>query len=129
MSYATVDDVQERMTRTLSSGEETVCTALLTDAAIMIDSYAPNATADAKMLVSCRMVIRALGDGEDAGIPVGASTGSMSGLGYSQSWSIGNNGATGELYFTKTERQLLGLGNAIGSWSPVQELMRGAEDD
>lgn len=129
MSYATVEDVQARMIRSMTSDEQSVCTALLTDAAVMIDTYAPNASADAKKVVSCRMVLRAIGDGDNVGVPVGASSGSMSGLGYSQSWSIGNNGSTGELYFAKTDRQLLGIGNAIGSWSPVQELVRGATDD
>lgn len=129
MSYATVGDVQERMIREMSEEEQHVCAALLEDAAIMLDTYAPKASAEAKMVVSCRMVIRAIGDGDNAGVPVGASSGSMSGLGYSQSWSIGNNGSTGELYFSKGDRQLLGIGNAIGSWSPVQELVRGVTDD
>ena len=70
------------------------------------------------------MVIRALGDGGDAGgVPMGATQGSMSALGYSQSWTIGSGGATGELYLGKTDRQILGLGNQIGSYSPVQELV------
>ena len=123
MAYATVEDVQSRMTRTLSASEETVCTSLLDDAAVLIDSYNENATADAKLIVSCRVVIRALGDGTDGGIPLGASQGSMSALGYSQSWTLGTGGAVGELYIGKTEKKLLGYGNAIGSYSPTQELV------
>ena len=122
-SYATVADVQARMTRDLSTDEQTVCTALLEDAAVMIDAAAPNASADAKKVVSCRMVIRALGDGSVSGVPMGASQGSMSGLGYSQSWTIGSGGGAGELYLGKADRQLLGAGNAIGSYSPTQELV------
>lgn len=129
MSYATVDDVQARMTRELSEDEQSVCAVLLTDAAIMIDSLASGASADAKMVVSCSMVIRAIGSGDETIVPVGASSGSMSGLGYSQSWSIGNNGSIGELYFTKKDKQLLGVGNRIGSYSPVQELVREDTDD
>lgn len=122
MAYATVEDVQARMTRTLSADEQTVCAALLEDASDMIDAAAPNAAASARTIVCCRMVIRALGDGNSSGYPIGASQGSMSGLGYSQSWTVSGGGGTGELYIGKADRQMLGLGNQIGSYSPVQEL-------
>ena len=122
MAYATVQDVQDRMTRTMGSDEQAVCQKLLEDAAVIIDVYNVNAPADAKKVVSCRMVIRALGDGESSGVPMGASQGSMSGLGYSQSWTIGTGGSVGELYLGKLERKLLGSGDKIGSYSPVQEL-------
>lgn len=122
-TYATVHDVQARMTRDLSTDEQAVCTALLQDAAVMIDAIASGAADDAKKVVSCRMVIRALGDGSSGGVPMGATQGSMSGLGYSQSWTIGGGGSTGELYISKADRLLLGVGNSIGSYSPVQELV------
>lgn len=121
MAYATYEDVQARMTRTLSTNEQTICTNLLDDAAIIIDAFNSEASSDIKKTVSCRMVIRALGDGE-TGIPVGATNGSMSGLGYSQSWTV-TNGSVGELYLAKLDKQLLGRSNAIGSYSPVQELV------
>ena len=121
-AYATVDDVQARMTREMTETEETVCGTLLDDAAIIIDTFAPDASSDAKLVVSCRMVERAIGDGDTGGVPIGATQGSMSGLGYSQSWTLAG-GATGELYLTKLERQMLGLGNTIGSYSPVEELV------
>ncbi len=126
MAYATVEDVQARMNRTLSENEQAVCTTLLDDAAVIIDAQGSNATDDIKMVVSCRMVIRALGDGESGGVPVGATQGSMSGLGYSQSWTM-SNGSTGELYLAKLEKQLLGKGNSLGSYSPVEELTDIAE--
>ena len=122
-TYATVSDVQARLTRDLSTDEETVCQTLLEDAAVLIDAAALSAPAAAKKVVSCRMVIRALGDGGSAGVPMGATQGSMSALGYSQSWTIGSGGSTGELYLGKTDRQLLGLGNSIGSYSPTQALV------
>ena len=122
-AYATVTDVQARMTRTMSSSEQTLCGTLLDDAAVIIDTFNVNATADAKKIVSCRMVIRAMGDGEDSGVPLGATQGSQSALGYSQSWTIGSGGAAGELYLGKLERKLLGCGEQIGSYSPVQELV------
>jgi hypothetical protein len=68
------------------------------------------------------MVERALGDGGEAGIPMGATQGSVSALGYSQSWTIGS-GSTGELYISKIEKKLLGAGNAIGSYSPTEDLV------
>lgn len=121
-AYATVADVEARMTRTLSSDEEAVCAVLLEDAAVMIDGIAPNASDSAKKVVSCRIVIRAMGDGSDSGAPIGATQGSVSALGYSQSWTL-SNGSVGELYIGKGDRQLLGLGRKIGSYSPVQELV------
>lgn len=125
MAYATVEDVQARMTRTLSEGEISVCSRLLGDAAVQIDSYNQNADESIKELVSCRMVIRALGDGQSDGVPIGATQGSQSALGYSQSWTIGGGGGTGELYVSKEERRMLGVANSIGSYSPVQGLVRG----
>jgi hypothetical protein len=111
------------MLRTMDSAEQAVCSKLLDDAAVLIDAAVSGATADAKKVVSCRMVIRALGDGSSSGVPMGATQGSMSGLGYSQSWTISSGGSLGELYLGKTDRQMLGLGNRIGSYSPVEELV------
>lgn len=127
MAYATIQDIESRISRTLSEQEETVCTNLLNDAAIIIDAFNVNADADAKTTVSCRMVIRAIGDGETSGFPTGASQGSMSGLSYSQSWTIGAGGGVGELYLSKLDKQLLGYGNKIGSYSPIQELAGGSQ--
>lgn len=129
MAYATYTDVQARMTRDLSTDEQAICTTLLDDAAVLIDSYNADASTDVKKVVSCRMVIRALGDGSDASVPMGATQGSMSGLGYSQSWSIGNGGSVGELYIGKSEKRLLGVGNKIGSYSPVEELVVEEDDE
>jgi hypothetical protein len=47
----------------------------------------------------------------------------MSALGYSQSWTMGATGSTGELYLNRMDKKLLGAGNAIGSYSPIQELV------
>ena len=123
MAYATVNDVQDRMTRQMSAAEQGVCSTLLDDAAVIIDAYNSEADAGAKNLVSVRMVTRAIGDGTDAGIPMGATQGSMSALGYSQSWTMGSSGSTGELYLSKLEKKLLGVGDHIGSYSPTGELV------
>lgn len=123
MAYATTSDVQARMMRTMSETEQSVCQTLLDDAGVMIDETAPAASAEAKMVVSCRMVIRAIGDGTDSGVPFGATQGSQSALGYSQSWTIGAGGGAGELYISRADKKLLGAGGSIGSYSPTQELV------
>lgn len=119
-AYAKVSDVQLRMGRPLSASEQERCQVLLEDAAAIIDAAASRAAGEAKKVASCRMVIRALGDGTDMGVPIGATRGSMSALGYSQSWTA--SGGTGELYLSKTDRQLLGAGNSIGAKSPLEAL-------
>lgn len=123
MAYATIEDVQARMTRTLTDDEERVCASLLDDAGILIDAYNEDASADSKKVVSCRMVIRALGDGE-MGIPVGATQGSQAGLGYSESWMI-TNGSVGQLYLEKVEKKMLGVGDQIGASNPLAILTGG----
>ena len=120
-SYATTSDVQARLAWTMDTTQQSICSNLLEDASVMIDAVALSASADIKQLVSIRMVMRALGDGNVSGVPMGATQGSQSALGYSQSWTI-SNGGSGELYLSKTEKNLLGIGKKIGSYSPVQEL-------
>lgn len=120
MAYATYQDVQDRMTRTMSESEQAICTNLLDDAATTIDWFNVDAPTDIKKLVSIRMVMRAIGDGE-TGVPLGATQGSMSGLGYSQSWTL-SGGSNGELYLSKLEKQMLGKGNTIGSHSPLEDV-------
>lgn len=125
-AYATVDDVKTRITRVLTADEEDLCKTMLEDAAVIIDSASPTATADAKKVVSCRMVVRALGDGQPSGVPIGASQGTLSALGYSQSWTM-IGGGTGELYLGKLDKQLLGMGNRIGCTSPVEAFANSPE--
>lgn len=119
-TYATVQDVAAGF-RPLTASEETIASRLLVESAIIIDAYNALASADAKNIVSCRMVRRSIGSSGD--VPIGASQGSMSALGYSQSWTMGATGSTGELYLNRMDKKLLGAGNAIGSYSPVQELV------
>ena len=119
-AYATVGDVAAGF-RPLTASEQTIANQLLIEAAIIIDAYNSLASADAKNVVSCRMVRRSIGSSGD--VPIGASQGSMSALGYSQSWTLGTTGSTGELYLNRMDKKLLGAGNAIGSYSPIQELV------
>lgn len=120
MAYATYSDVELRLNKTFTTEEQAVCSALLDDAAILVNAYNENASADVKKLVSCRVVMRAMGI--DSDIPIGATQGSMSALGYSQSWTV-SNGATGELYLNKTDKKLLGAGNHIGASNPLEVLI------
>ena len=115
--YATVDDVEAGF-RTLDTDEQEKCSALIGEAGVMVNAVAVGANDDAKRLVVCRMVRRALGSGGNDVAPMGATQGSVSALGYSQSWTMGTGASTGELYIGKTERQLLGLGNKIGANNP-----------
>ena len=119
-TYATIQDVAAGF-RPLTASEEQIASRLLVESAIIIDAYDANASADAKNVVSCRMVRRSIGSSGDT--PIGASQGSMSALGYSQSWTMGATGSTGELYLNRMDKKLLGAGNAIGSYSPIQELV------
>ena len=126
MAYATITDVQSRITRELTKDEQTAASTLLDDAGVMIDGFNANATADAKKIVSCRMVIRAIGTG-DSDVPIGATQGSMSAMGYSQSWTMGTNTSVGEIYLSRADKQILGGGSKIGSYSPVEGLARVSE--
>lgn len=116
-AYATVQDVQDRMSTTMTQDQESICGNLLNDAAVIIDAYNADADLDAKNLVSIRMVIRAMQ--ADENIPIGATQGSMSALGYSQSWTTGTGSSVGELYLAKLDKKLLGVGNAIGASNPL----------
>ena len=110
--------------RTLTEEEQARADALLEEAAVLIDAVAAAAKEDAKRVVSCRMVRRVLGDGTGGDMPLypmGASQGSATALGYSQSWTM-NGGTSGELYISRTERRLLGAGNRIGAHSPLEAM-------
>lgn len=121
MAYATYSDVEIRLGQTFSDSERTLCDALLDDAAVIVDAYNSDADEDKKKLVSVKMVTRAIGN-SGVDVPIGATQGTMSALGYSQSWTM-SSGATGELYLSKLEKKLLGVGDRIGSHSPVEGLI------
>ena len=120
LTYATAYDVEEGF-RALTPEEQTRAEALLQEAAIIINAYNQSASTDVKRLVSCRMVRRQLGaeDGGDIQFPMGSTQGSMSAMGYSQSWTMGS-GSVGELYLSKLDKKLLGVGNRIGAHSPLE---------
>ena len=121
MAYATTQMVEAGF-RELTPDEEDRCTALLEEAAVMIDACGSTAQDEIKALVSCRMVRRALGD-SDTTIPLGATQGTIAAGGYSQSWTVGASGTTGELYFGRIEKKLLGISDSIGAGNPLGALV------
>lgn len=123
MLYAEVQDVEAGF-RALSKEEQTRCVALLGEAAVIIDHYNPDADADTKRVVSCRMVRRQLGEDDSTGgvsFPMGSTQGTATALGYSQSWTM-SGGSSGELYLSKLEKKLLGVGSRVGARSPLEDL-------
>lgn len=122
MAYATVDDVQGRLLTEMTDEQKTICATLLEDAAAIIDAYNASAAETNKKVVSCRMVIRAIGNGAEVGMPIGATQGTMSALGYSQTFTY-SAGAVGELYLAKLDKKMLGVGDKIGCYSPVMDLV------
>lgn len=125
MKYADVADVEAGF-RPLNAEEQKLCDDLLDEAGIVIDAYNADADTERKKLVSCRMVRRQLDAGPGAAqnavtFPMGASQGSASALGYSQTWTM-SGGSVGELYLSKLEKKLLGVGDRIGARSPVEDL-------
>lgn len=120
--YATVEELQKRIRRILTESETELAETLLEDAAVIIDAYNSDAPENAKKIVSCQMVSRVLGDGTDYQVPVGATQGTVSALGYSQTWTLGN-GSTGELYLSKLEKKLLGFGDKAAYVSPLEGMV------
>lgn len=125
-AYATVDEVAAGY-RSLSETESSVCSELLDEAALIIDAYNADAAESVKKLVSCRMVRRAIGNMGAAAVPMGATQGSVSALGYSQSWQM-SDGSAGQLYLERLEKKLLGVGDRIGSHSLVEDLSEATDD-
>lgn len=119
--YANLEDVTARLTRQLSESESAAAAAYLEDAAALIDSVAPEALPSAKKTVSCRMVVRAMSS-QDPYVPIGATQGSMGGLGYTQSWTVGS-GSVGQIYLDKTDKTILGVGKShIVAHSVLEDL-------
>lgn len=119
LKYTTIDEFKKRYT---GNASDDAIETMLEDAELLVDAYAVRAELSAKAMVVYRMVVRALGTSDDSSIPIGASQGTMSALGYSQTWTMSSNGSNGELYLTRTEKKLLGCGDRIGSHSPLEDM-------
>lgn len=124
MAYATVQDLEARF-GALTDEQQERASVLLDDAAVLIDSAATidtEARESAARVVSCAMVNRALQAAESDAY--GLSQATMTAGSYSQSMSFAN--PSGDLYFTSTEKALLGIsGGYIGS---IQPRIGGADD-
>jgi len=124
MAYATVQDLEARY-GALTDEQQERASVLLDDAAVLIDSAATidtEARESAARVVSCAMVNRALQAAESDAYGVSQAT--MTAGSYSQSMSFAN--PSGDLYFTSTEKALLGIsGGYIGS---IQPRIGGADD-
>lgn len=120
MAFATVADLEARLGRTLTEDERAQASVLLEDAAAMltalvaIDPDNETQTVNLKS-VNSAMVSRAMLSGANGAYGVTDATATMGP--FSQRLAFSN--PTGDLYVTKAERTLLGIGRAvIGSIRP-----------
>lgn len=114
-AYASVGDLASRW-KPLEGAEAETASALLGDAAVEIRAAAPNIDdriaagvldADAPVIVSCRMVKRSMSG--PAGFE-GVSQWSPTSGPHSQSLTFAN--PAGDMYLTKADRKLLGIGGS-----------------
>ena len=105
MAYATVSDLEARW-RPLAQSEQAVASALLDDAAVLIDSHGEPKSDDAAKVVSCMAVRRSMSAAESDAF--GVTQASMTAGSYQQQLTYANPG--GDLYLTKQERAMLGFG-------------------
>lgn len=121
MAYADVSDIEARW-RALDADEAERAAVLLEDASAMLAARvdvdaSDQAQAAALKMVACNMVIRVMGAG-GAGGAYGATSASMTGGPYSQTWTY--EAPVGDMYVTKSERAMLGIGAmSIGSIRPM----------
>lgn len=121
-AYATVEDVSAGF-RELTLEEINTCMALIEEAAVLIDAVASEAPADRKKVVTCWMIRRAISSLSANSVPMGATQGSMTAGPYTQSWTFGSGSSAGELYLSKKDKALLGVGDRIGSCSPLEGMV------
>lgn len=106
MTYATIHDLEARW-RPLTAAERVRADALLADAAVRIDAYAPppteltDAQAAAREIISCEMVKRAMAGSAIPGITQESETRGP----FTAQVTYAN--PLGDLYLTKADRQML----------------------
>ena len=113
MAYASHADIEARW-RTLTAAEEAQADTLCADASAIIDSLVTvdESKLELAKVVCCNMVIRAMSASQSDAY--GLSQSSMTAGPYTQSWSYAN--PSGDMYLTKLDRQMLGIGQGyIGS--------------
>lgn len=114
MAYATYEDVEARW-RALTPEEQAKATALLEDAQVVLSGMVtvdPDDPEQAGKLkyVSCSMVIRSMVAGASSAFGVDELSATMGPFGRTAHFANPN----GDLYLTKQERKLLGVGNCAG---------------
>lgn len=125
MAFAGVSDIEARW-RPLSTDERSRAGVLLEDASAILESLVrvdedDEGQADLLKAICCSMVIRAMSATEADSY--GATQMSMTAGPYSQSWTYGN--PTGDLYLTRLEKKLLGIGVGRIGWVPLGGHCRG----
>lgn len=113
MAYATYSDIEARW-RTLSTDEQAQATTLLEDAAAMLDSLVdidPEDETQAYLLkvVSCSMVIRSMVASASDAFGIEQLQATMGPFGQTARFT----NPTGDLFLTKAEKSLLGIGGAF----------------
>lgn len=119
MAFADVTDIEARW-RPLSADEAARADVLIGDASAMLSALVrvkPCDTVQSDLLrsVCCSMVIRSMSAAEAGN--VGVSQASMTAGPYTQSWTYSNT--SGDMYLTKNERRLLGIGSGRVGWAPL----------
>lgn len=126
MAFAEVSDIEARW-RDLSADEEARAAVLIEDASAMLSSLVTVDDSDEEQaallkMVTCNVVIRSMSQ-SDSDL-FGVSQTSMTAGPYSQSFSYSN--PSGDMYLTKQEKSLLGIGaTKLGYIRPA---MRGEHD-
>ena len=128
MAHADVSDIEVRMQRTFTEAESASVQSLIDGASAVLDKLVNyDDTAEQQQLlnfVCVNMVCRAVSAmGFDV---LGASQASMTAGAYTQSFSFGT--PSGDLYLTKLEKRLLGIGGYIGSVQAKIHGFYGAND-
>lgn len=118
MAFALVSDIESRW-RDLSTDEESRAAVLIDDASAMLAAQVVVDDTDEKQAallktVCCNMVIRAMAATQAE--TFGVSNASMTAGSYTQSWTYSN--PSGDMYLTKMEKKLLGIGS--GKYRAIQ---------
>ena len=118
MAFATVQDLIDRW-RELTEDEEAKASVLLDDAAVYLSALVTvdpenEQQASALKIVSCNIVRRMMNVTDDM---YGVSEATMTADIYSQRYSFSN--PSGNMYITKAEKRLLGIGGTLTNIRPV----------
>lgn len=71
--------------------------------------------------------VLAVGNGTiGEGVPIGTTQTTTTAMVYSQTWTNANG--SGELYLTKLDKKILGVGNRIGYFNPYSSLIQTEEE-